>query len=182
MSIDVAIGDAFANRSVDDAFDLIENMALNQSQWSSRHQPINPTPDKHEVNDFTMLHAKIDALTRQLGQNKVSTVQITAPCEICGAGNHVTSECQYVKELEQEHEHVNMLNNSFRPQNNPYSNTHNPGWKNHPNFSYKNNQSGPSGQQFNQNRPQQEFQQRQFEQPQPPKSNLELMMEKFIEK
>jgi hypothetical protein len=31
MSIDAAVDGAFANRSVDDVFDLIENMTLNQS-------------------------------------------------------------------------------------------------------------------------------------------------------
>ncbi|XP_057248258.1 uncharacterized protein LOC130590231 [Beta vulgaris subsp. vulgaris] len=41
-------------------------------------------------------------------------------------------------------EHVNaLLNTNTRPQNNPYSNTFNPGWKHHPNFSYKNNQPQP---------------------------------------
>ena len=28
--------------------------------------------------------------------------------------------------------------NQVNPQNNPYSTTYNPGWRNHPNFSYKN--------------------------------------------
>jgi Retrotransposon gag protein len=150
MSIDAPADGAFANHSVDDAFDLIENIVLNQSQWSSKRQLINPTLSKYEVSDFFMLHEKIDALTRQLGPTKVSAVQTATSCEICGAGNHVISECQYVKELEQEQtqeqEQVNMLNNSFRPQNNPYSNTYNPDCRNHPNFSYKNNQGGPSGQ------------------------------------
>jgi hypothetical protein len=31
MSIDAVVDESFANRSVDDAFDLIENMTLNQS-------------------------------------------------------------------------------------------------------------------------------------------------------
>ncbi|XP_010684207.1 uncharacterized protein LOC104898795 [Beta vulgaris subsp. vulgaris] len=37
-----------------------------------------------------------------------------------------------------------LLNTNTSPQNNPYSNTYNPGWKNHPNFSYKNDQTQPS--------------------------------------
>ena len=35
-------------------------------------------------------------------------------------------------------ETVNYVNN-FRQGNNPYSNTYNPGWRNHPNFSWSNN-------------------------------------------
>ncbi|XP_035845295.1 uncharacterized protein LOC118491547 [Helianthus annuus] len=38
---------------------------------------------------------------------------------------------------EMSHEHVDFMGNQYRPQNNPYSNTYNPGWKNHPNFSWK---------------------------------------------
>ncbi|MED6203000.1 hypothetical protein PIB30_111211, partial [Stylosanthes scabra] len=38
-------------------------------------------------------------------------------------------------------EQVNYLGNQFRlPQNDPYSNTYNPGWRNHPNFSWGGNQ------------------------------------------
>ncbi|XP_074556457.1 uncharacterized protein LOC141812313 [Curcuma longa] len=32
---------------------------------------------------------------------------------------------------------------TFNQRNNPYSNTYNPGWRNHPNFSYRNNQGPP---------------------------------------
>src|SRR5262245_16941460 len=31
------------------------------------------------------------------------------------------------------------MGNQSHPQNNPYSNTYNPGWRNHPNFSWGNN-------------------------------------------
>ena len=35
-------------------------------------------------------------------------------------------------------ESVNFVGNYQRNQNNPYSNTYNPGWRNHPNFSWGN--------------------------------------------
>ncbi|KAA3483048.1 reverse transcriptase [Gossypium australe] len=35
-----------------------------------------------------------------------------------------------------EHEQVNFMGNNSRPQNNPYSNNYNVGWRNHPNFSW----------------------------------------------
>ncbi|GLU07084.1 hypothetical protein SLE2022_240580 [Rubroshorea leprosula] len=52
-------------------------------------------------------------------------------------------------------------------QNNPYSNTYNPGWKNHPNFSWSNNQNivkQPPG----------------FQQPLEKKSDLEDLLKKYI--
>ncbi|KAA3487902.1 reverse transcriptase [Gossypium australe] len=35
-----------------------------------------------------------------------------------------------------ENEQINYMGNNPRPQNNPYSNTYNAGWRNHPNFSW----------------------------------------------
>ena len=69
------------------------------------------------------------------------------------------------------------------PQNNPYSNTYNPGWRNHPNFSYRNNNPLPP----NASQPQPpSFQHRapyNPSTPQPPtqpKFKLENLMEHFI--
>ncbi|GAA0184944.1 hypothetical protein LIER_32232 [Lithospermum erythrorhizon] len=47
-------------------------------------------------------------------------------------------------------EQANSMNGyNSRMRNDPYSNTYNPGWKNHPNFSWKNNEGQPQGQMFN---------------------------------
>ncbi|GAA0172981.1 hypothetical protein LIER_26695 [Lithospermum erythrorhizon] len=47
-------------------------------------------------------------------------------------------------------EQVNVMNGyNPRMRNDPYSNTYNPGWKNHPNFAWKNNEGQPQGQMFN---------------------------------
>src|SRR3954469_17912320 len=58
----------------------------------------------------------------------------TVSCEICN-GPHQTVYCfatpQQIEEIK------------FLKQNNPYSNTYNPGWKNHPNFSWKDQQQVP---------------------------------------
>ena len=42
-------------------------------------------------------------------------------------------------------ESVNYIGNFNRGQNNPYSNSYNPGWRNHPNFSWGGNQGVPAG-------------------------------------
>ena len=41
--------------------------------------------------------------------------------------------------------YVDYVGSSSRPQNNPYSNTYNPGWRNHPNFSWSNNNNVQKG-------------------------------------
>ncbi|MED6190943.1 hypothetical protein PIB30_111023, partial [Stylosanthes scabra] len=70
-------------------------------------------------------------------------------------------------------EQVNYLGNQPRPpQNDPYSNMYNPGWRNHPNFSWGGNQGQKSNNNTqNNNRPYQppfQRQQQPFQQPPPP--------------
>ncbi|XP_050909358.1 uncharacterized protein LOC127123153 [Lathyrus oleraceus] len=105
---------------------------------------------------------------------QVQPVQPTqaSNCEICG-GPHLTAHCvataQQIEEIK------------FLRQNNPYSNTYNPGWKNHPNFSWKDQQghvqNQPQQQQFRP--PQQQPYQQQFQQQVPRKADWELAIEKM---
>ena len=101
----------------------------------------------------------MEALQRQLSQMNAPQHQVFN-CEFCG-GNHNSMDCKVSASSEQ----VNFLGNFQRgqnnyqmpiynqfpnrgqdrffkpqvnPQNDPYSPTYNPGWRNHPNFSYKN--------------------------------------------
>ncbi|XP_078166211.1 uncharacterized protein LOC144560859 [Carex rostrata] len=187
LTIDAAANGALMNRGVDDAYTLIENMALNHHQWTSeRSTPAAPraTPGRHEVDAVTLLSAKFDALTKRLDKlnvNAVSTGNLFS-CDNCGTGDHSTLECQFGNSQSQESEieQVNALNGFGRPQNDPFSNTYNPGWRNHPNFSWKNNNPNAIPQQNNQPPG---FAPRQFNpQPAPQKSSLETLLENFVTK
>src|SRR5215471_9897090 len=72
-------------------------------------------------------------------------------------------------------EQINYAGNFQKPpQNNPYSNTYNLGWRNHPNFSWSNQQNPrPPLPGYNQTHPPQQQQQQQ-------KPSLEELMSKFI--
>ena len=103
-----------------------------------------------------MLSAKIDTLTNMFGKLNTANAManVALYCENCG-GSHNSAECMQV-------ENAQFVSNFNRPQQaNPFSNTYNPGWRNHPNFSWSNpNNAGPSNaRQFNpqqfQPRPQQ---------------------------
>ncbi|XP_070667562.1 uncharacterized protein [Malus domestica] len=62
-------------------------------------------------------------------------------CIICSETPYDITQCpnkDSYPELVQKH--VNMVNNFIRPKSDPYSNTYNPGWKNHPNLSWGGNQ------------------------------------------
>jgi hypothetical protein len=82
------------------------------------------------------------------------------------------------------HEQAHALNSFQRPNNNPYSLTYNPGWRNHPNFSWKsgnnNAQTSQSPYQAHHN-----FQNSHGYAPPyapPPRRNLEETLHAFIEK
>lgn len=89
----------------------------------------------YKLSSFDHINAKVDALTQKIDNLTITpatTVAAVAPnCEICGIPGHAAPECQLLTGT--------STNQVKYAQGNPYSNTYNPGWKNHPNFLYKNN-------------------------------------------
>ena len=64
-----------------------------------------------EVDNLTMINAKLDALSKKMNQmsvNAVSTSDLSSSCEFC-QGNHPTIECQMMQGLSMEN--VNYVNN-----------------------------------------------------------------------
>src|SRR5262245_19947258 len=86
---------------------------------------------------FVFLARKVEALEmKKAGQLK--SIQ-EAVCHICDANDHLTEECPTLPSFREcLHEQANVLNPFEKPNRNPYSQTYNPGWSNHPNFSWKN--------------------------------------------
>ena len=87
----------------------------------------------HELDAFTALQAQVSLITKKLDTAAVAPTPTPTPltCNMAavaaiGAIDH-TGEGLTPEE-------VNFIN--FQRQNNPYSNTYNPGWRNHPNFSW----------------------------------------------
>ncbi|XP_039134169.1 uncharacterized protein LOC120271547 [Dioscorea cayenensis subsp. rotundata] len=165
ISVDAASGGALMNKKVDDAYNLIEDMALNHCQWTSERNTTPKPPGRHEVETLNLIAAKMDALSQKfdkLNANAPSAANIT--CEICGSTEHLATNCQLIAppSSESSMEQMNYLHNfSQRPVNNPFSNTYNPGCSNVP--------RQPPG-----------FQQR-ISNPQPVrKSNLEALLESFV--
>ncbi|XP_058764719.1 uncharacterized protein LOC131638164 [Vicia villosa] len=127
--------------------------------------------------------AEVERRLKQMVLEKktVAQVQPAQPiqavnCEICG-GPHFAMHCVATA---QQVEEINFLK-----QNNPYSNTYNPGWKNHPNFSWKDRQGNVPKQgavPYQSLPPQQPYQQpqQQFQQQGPRKADWEIAIEKMM--
>ncbi|KAL2539322.1 Uncharacterized protein Adt_00300 [Abeliophyllum distichum] len=83
------------------------------------------------------LTKQVELLVRTQTQG-INAIQTTIMCENCGA-NHSTSDCMLLASSEQ----VNFVLNDTHQQYNPYSQTYNSSWKQHPNFKwYENKQFG----------------------------------------
>lgn len=94
------------------------------------------------------------------------TIPMVPYWEVCGLNGHSVGDCQMILIRGSNHDIVKYVN---KQRGNPYSNTYNPWWRDHPNFSYKKNHTqnivGPYG--FPQGAT-------------PRKSNLDTMMESFM--
>ncbi|XP_062118241.1 uncharacterized protein LOC133831846 [Humulus lupulus] len=171
--IDAAAGGVFMRKSASEAYDLLEEMAMNNQQWPSERSSSRKVAGMYEVDAISKLNAQVEALTKQLQGNVITAPvqQAHTLCEICG-GPHAYEQCQYADVNNMPMEQAQAIGNFPRQSNNnPYSNSFNQGWRNHPNFSWKNDQQGQSSsqQQSFQQQPQGFFQPRfrQQQQPQP---------------
>ena len=119
QTLDVTAGGIFGNKRPQEAYDLIKEIAMNRYQWHNPRNTRSSKPGLYQVDPVTSLTAQVKALTKQL--NQMNKAQVNA----------VTAEF-LPPEPKMEDEQVAFVN-----ANNPYSNTYNPGWRNHPNFSWK---------------------------------------------
>jgi len=143
--LDIYAGGDLGTKSPNEAYAIIERAALKSSSRHGGKARTTSRPGVHAIDDYTAVNARIDALSLRFDQSQ-SVNQAQGLCEQCGI-SHEPGTCAWSANFAA-HEEVDYLGNQNRPQNNPYSNTYNPGWKNHPNFGWK---AGSSNQ--NQNPP-----------------------------
>jgi hypothetical protein len=154
ITIDAAAGGNLMNMSVRYAYKLIDEMALGQQQWSSVRWPVRGAPGVIETDISIKLAAQLEAMQNsidRLTNQNIPAVHQSPTCAIYGGGGHLAINYNWGEFAEGDTEQVNAFNNNFRLRNNPYSNTYNPGWRNHPNF-YQDNQPQNLNQHLNQNR------------------------------
>ncbi|KAL5549392.1 hypothetical protein UlMin_004623 [Ulmus minor] len=168
--IDAAAGGSLMGKTPEEAHDLLETMADNNNQWHSDRVNARRLAGVHEIDLVNALSAQVAALARKMdSMSSRLESKPTVECELCG-GNHASIECQVGNPFASPNaEQASYVSNFKRQQHNPYSNIYNPGWRNHPNLSWGNNQGGfkPSTSSF---------------QPQEKKrSDLEGILGKFIE-
>jgi hypothetical protein len=140
-SIDSAAGGGIMHKTLDEAFELIENMASHNFSWSIERSVAPQNPGKHQLSASDSLAAQVEVLNKQMARllsqgksSSIAAVQDTQGCQISGQTGHQIEECS-VFTVDQTTAEVNYSQNQG-----PYSAGYNPQWRNHPNLSYKNNQ------------------------------------------
>ncbi|XP_071939051.1 uncharacterized protein [Coffea arabica] len=169
--IDAASGGALANKTSKEAWELIEAMAENSQQFGFRDS--NPTRRVNEV-ETSFIQQQLLELTSAVRQLAMRDTPRAKVYGICTSMDHCTNTCPILQEdgVEQ----VNMAGGVLAPrrQYDPYSNTYNPGWRDHSNFSYGNRPQNSLS-----NRPP-GFQQPWQPKPQPSSSNAGSSLEDIV--
>jgi hypothetical protein len=147
--VDASCGGTFMLKSEDDAWTLFENLGENSLHHASSGRRAPPAKQKHEglfeVSHPSEVTSKVDALSRKLDQIMAAgfaptpVAPISTPhevCSFCSNPSHQAKDCPIIGQFSEVH--PEQVNAAFsRPGNDPYSNSYNPGWRNHPNFSWR---------------------------------------------
>jgi hypothetical protein len=145
-------GGAFLSLTGDEAYRTLDQWSDNSQQWdfSSCGDKFPRIPKKggiFEVKEDIELKMKIDALTKKVDALAVGKSINAAStfhgdyCSICTSPVHLPQTCPSLQTFaESLMEQVNAFNDFRKQDNGPFSEIYNPGWRNHPSFSWKQNQ------------------------------------------
>ncbi|KAH9718247.1 hypothetical protein KPL71_022145 [Citrus sinensis] len=183
--VNASANGALLSKSYIEAYEILERIANKNYQWPSARQPaVRGSAGLHNIDAITALSTQVTSLTNMVKAMTSALATVKQVAEL---------SCVYCGE---EHDFENCLGNpasvnyvgnfNRQSQNNPYSNTYNPGWKQPQNFSWSSrNRNAPAlnGQNRNTQPPgfhQQSQGQKQFSQD--PIVSLEALMKEYITK
>ncbi|GAU30099.1 hypothetical protein TSUD_55830 [Trifolium subterraneum] len=147
MVLDASAGGSLRNKVESQARELIENMAQNEYRVQNDRGP-KKKPGKLELDIGTALLAgqskmsnNIESLLKIFTNQSASQAQVNAAqgvtCDFCHQ-NHANGEC-FPAGSEEALYLANFRKSN--PNSNPFSNTYNKGWRDHPNFGWGGNTS-----------------------------------------
>ena len=165
--IDASCGGTFLLKSEDEGWNLFEVLGENSLHHASSGRQDKSSGMREGLHDLSVvvgLQSKVDLLTRKLdqilaiglNQNQINLINYV--CQICSDPSHSEATCPSTNQFpDLSQDQDNAVHQYNRPRNDPYTNTYNLGWRNHPNFSWNqnnhqgggNHQAGPSYQKQN---------------------------------
>ena len=157
----------FYEKSAREVIQFFNTIAENARTWETNTSldtaKVHSTPTGggiHHLRENDDLQEKITNLTRKLEAielkkvNEITIVplvpsvpmgsRVEEPCIICDDPTHSTINCHNLPQVKGaiQIDQANALNYQRKPFNSPYSETYNPSWGKHPNFSWR-NEGGP---------------------------------------
>ncbi|CAN6580912.1 unnamed protein product [Malus baccata var. baccata] len=138
--LDASAGGALVDKTPRDAKTLIANRALNAQQYEGVGQRDTPRPHHvNEVSSISELQSQMANLTSMLSQLvEGPKTQGTTVCGVCSIQGHQSDQCpQLIENGGWESANAVGYGNQNQPRGDHFSNTYNPGWRDHPNFRWR---------------------------------------------
>ncbi|KAM1476364.1 hypothetical protein TB2_037353 [Malus domestica] len=137
--LDASAGGALVDKTPMAAKVLIANRALNAQQYEGVGQRGPPRHQVHEVSATSDLHSQLANLTSIVSQ-MAEGMKMQGPviCGVCSIQGHVSEKCpQLIENGGWESANAIGFQSQNQARHDPYSNTYNPGWRDHPNFKWR---------------------------------------------
>ena len=168
--VDATAGGSLMRRTPEDAYQLLDDMANNAFNWQSERST-RKSAGIHSIDTLSSMSAQLELLSKKM-DNLHSPSQHPKEASYDSVGRDQDMELQ--NSLSKQVNYMGNYQGDQRPayqkpqlnsQDDPYAPTYNPGWRNHPNFSYRNQNPPSNGLQV---------------QPQEKKSELEDLLKNYI--
>ncbi|CAN6583754.1 unnamed protein product [Malus baccata var. baccata] len=137
--LDASAGGALVDKTPMAAKILIANRALNAQQYEGVGQRGPPRQQVHEVSSTSDIHSQLANLTSIVSQ-MAEGMRMQGPmvCGVCSIQGHASEKCpQLIENGGWESANAIGFQGQNQSRNDPYSNTYNPGWRDHPNFKWR---------------------------------------------
>ncbi|KAJ0038202.1 hypothetical protein Pint_23027 [Pistacia integerrima] len=147
----------FLHKDPDVAIDFLDDLSEKAHTWTGPNAlestRRNQTAGIYQLREEDNLRARLEVLTKEIEVLKtkdvrapgpVARIESHEPCFMCNGVDHIPRDCPTYFELREMKEECNTLGMPFRKTYSPYSNTFNPSWKNHPNFSWRTDTQPPT--------------------------------------
>ncbi|CAN6567565.1 unnamed protein product [Malus baccata var. baccata] len=137
--LDASAGGALVDKTPMAAKVLIANRALNAQQYEGVGQRGPPRHQVHEVSSTSDIHSQLANLTSIVSQ-MAEGMKIQGPvvCGVCSIQGHASEKCpQLIENGGWESANAIGFQSQNQSRHDPYSNTYNPGWRDHPNFKWR---------------------------------------------
>ncbi|KAM1814431.1 hypothetical protein ACFX11_028099 [Malus domestica] len=146
--LDASAGGALVDKTPMAAKILIANRALNAQQYEGVGQRGPPRQQVHEVSSTSNIQSQLANLPSIVSQ-MAEGMKIQGPmvCGVCSIQGHASEKCpQLIENGGWESANAIGFQSQNQPRHDPCSNTYNPGWRDHPNFKWREpQQSQPQG-------------------------------------